>query len=74
MRILGFEVLIRRVRAPVERTPRERLFEAIDELNASWQSLPSSDRVRPWILWEEKRVVASEWIGEPRIVHESPIE
>lgn len=72
MKILGIE--IRRV-PPKEPEPLEALAEACDLMNEAWERcLESHSRevraTRPWILWDEKRVVLSRLGGERQVVHE----
>ena len=38
--------------------PVDRFFDAIQELNSAWEALPDS-RLRPWIDWVERKVVAT---------------
>jgi hypothetical protein len=69
MKLFGIE--IRRV-PPEQPTPFERLIHACDEMNSAWEDLRKEGmvRARPWVIWEESRVVISEWSGKPTIVHE----
>ena len=63
---------IERRRKPVALSPMDRAQKAVDDINVAWNELRSSgDGVRPWIIWDEHRVVLSRWEGKPNIVYET---
>lgn len=68
MKLFGYE--IRKV-PPLKDDPLERLKGAVDEINDAWTALAEAgDKARPWIIWEEQRVVLSRYNGRPEIIHE----
>jgi hypothetical protein len=59
MKLFGLE--IRKAQPPVK-DATTRMCEAVDALNAAWKDLRAQGelRLRPWVIWEENRVVVSE--------------
>lgn len=55
------------------KTPEERFFDAIAELNDAWAELDANNRgkspLRPWTDWTERRVLATAFRGQ-QIVYE----
>lgn len=41
--------------------PLERFFDALEELNEAWQSLPNR-RVKPWIDWDRRQIIATQYM------------
>ena len=67
MIILGIEIR----RAPKEKSALELLKEACDNMNYAWLVAQNEgEKARPWIIWEERRVVISKYNGRPEILHE----
>lgn len=68
MKFLGIE--IRRV--PKEEPPAfERMKAACDAMNEAWEDeRASGGRTRPWVIWEEQRLVLTQWGGEREIIYE----
>lgn len=41
-------------------TPEQRLFAAVDEINAAWAAMPDK-KVRLWINWQDKEVIVQKY-------------
>lgn len=55
-----------------EVTPMDKMEQAVDDMNEAWDELKArGNRARPWIIWEEQRVVISRWNGQPEIIYET---
>ena len=67
MIILGIEIR----RAPKKQNALDMLKEACDTMNHAWSvAQKEGEKARPWIIWEERRVVISKYNGSPEILHE----
>jgi len=69
MQLFGFE--IRRIPKPVVISAYDRLCLAVDEINAAWRTIEvRGNTIRPWIIWEEKKVVLTDRKGSIEVVYE----
>lgn len=67
-----FGNLFKRKKKEPEIHPMDKMEQAVDDMNAAWEELKAEgDRARPWIIWEEQRVVLSRWNGKPEIIYET---
>lgn len=69
-----FGIEIRKYQPPAKEplTPLDRMKDACDDMNDAWTDYraESKGRIRPWVIWNENRVVLSEYSGAPIIFHE----
>ena len=67
MVIFGIEIR----RARKEPDPLEALKNACDTMNIAWaKNKTIQPKIRPWILWDEQRIIITEYRGTPQIIHE----
>ena len=60
MKILGFEIIVRRVRKVVPPAPQEQLFTAVEQVNKAWAACRDArNMLAPWIMWSDKEVVVT---------------
>jgi hypothetical protein len=68
MKFLGFE--FRRI-PPEQPDPLDRMIAACDEMNAAWrENKAQGGKERPWVLWDEHRMIITSYSGEKVIIHE----
>ncbi len=68
MKLFGIE--IRRV-PPEQPEPLDRMIAACDEMNAAWKANKAQGgRERPWVIWDEGRMIITSYSGEKIVVHE----
>ena len=68
MKLLGFE--LRRV-PPPDPDPQQQMMDACDAMNDAWsRHRADGGKTRPWVIWEEQRVVLTQYNGDKVIIHE----
>lgn len=68
MKIFGYEIIVRKAQKPLP--PMEALEASVDEINRCWGAIEGNgNTIRPWILWDEKRVVLVKRNGGIQIVY-----
>jgi hypothetical protein len=60
MRIFGLEI-IRARKAPI--SAQQKMIDGCDLINEAWKEMQviGDTRLRPWVIWQEKRIVISEF-------------
>ena len=69
MKIFGYEIIVRKAQKPLP--PMEALEASVDEINRCWEAIEGKgNTIRPWIIWDEKRVVLTKREGAIQIVYD----
>lgn len=50
--------------------PIAEFYDAIEVLNTAWENLPAKSKLRPWIDWENREVVAVLPFNPARVTRE----
>ena len=68
MKIFGYEFIVRKAQKPL--SPLEALKASVDEINRCWETIEGKgNTIRPWIIWDEKRVVLTKREGAIQVIH-----